>query len=320
MWSSSRTHEPLVTREIFLAAQQVAKVRERSRSGSSPNAAHPNTRRTYPLRSFVFCSICGRRMYGKVRNGYAYMFCQPRAEYRPAGHPRTHWVREKYLLDGVLDFFARRIIGPDWRAHLAAALDRLDKRTAKDQRSRLAAARRAVADVDARRARLVRTLEFAEIPDDELIRHIRARATSLAAEHSSKLTELKQLERADLASPRPELLDALPFAAVDLAMALEPILRHLFEAFRLEVCYDRRLNTATCRVTVAAESIARLRQAAERVLQHPPDGAGSHVPICVVPPEGLEPPTRGLGIRRQVYSRELRDPSLELQPSSGTNL
>jgi len=39
-----------------------------------------------------------------------------------------------------------------------------------------------------------------------------------------------------------------------------------------------------------------------------------------VPPEGLEPPTRGLGIRRQVYSAELRDPSLELQPSSGTNL
>ncbi|HKA10116.1 MAG TPA: hypothetical protein VKI99_06575 [Candidatus Dormibacteraeota bacterium] len=57
-------------------------------------------------------------------------------------------------------------------------------------------------------------------------------------------------------------------------MAPEPILRHLFEAFRLEVCYDRRLNTATCRVTVAAESIAGLRQAAERVLQHPPDGAG----------------------------------------------
>src|SRR5215470_6915343 len=133
--SRSRTHEPLVTREIFLAAQQVAKVRERSRSGSSPNAAHPNTRRTYPLRSFVFCSICGRRMYGKVRNGYAYMSCQPRAEYRPVGHPRTHWVREKYLLDGVLDFFARRIFGPDRRAHLAAALDRLDKRTAKDQGS-----------------------------------------------------------------------------------------------------------------------------------------------------------------------------------------
>jgi len=103
-------------------------------------------------------------------------------------------------------------------------------------------------------------------------------------------------------------------------MAPEPILRHLFEAFRPEVCYDRRLNTATCRVTVAAESIQGLRQAAERVLQHPPDGAGSPVPICLVPPEGLEPPTRGLGIRRHVYSGELRDPSPELQPSSGTNL
>ena len=72
-------------------------------------------------------------------------------------------------------------------------------------------------------------------------------------------------------------------------------MRHLFEAFRLEVWYDRRLNTATCRVTVAGDLIAGQRQAAERVLQHPPDGEGFHVPICVVPPEGLEPPTRGLG-------------------------
>ena len=73
MWSSSPTHEPLVTREIFLAAQQVAKVRERSRSGTSANTAHPNTRRTYPLRSFVFRGICGR---GRVRHGYAYMSCR----------------------------------------------------------------------------------------------------------------------------------------------------------------------------------------------------------------------------------------------------
>src|SRR5262249_55822983 len=35
-----------------------------------------------------------------------------------------------------------------------------------------------------------------------------------------------------------------------------------------------RLNPAPGGVTVAAESIAGLRQAAERVLQHPPDGAG----------------------------------------------
>jgi len=60
-----------------------------------------------------------------------------------------------------------------------------------------------VADVDARRARLVRTLEFAEIPDDELIRNIRARATSLAAENSSKLTELKQVEKGRSGEPSP---------------------------------------------------------------------------------------------------------------------
>jgi hypothetical protein len=39
-----------------------------------------------------------------------------------------------------------------------------------------------------------------------------------------------------------------------------------------------------------------------------------------VPPEGLEPPTRGLGIRRQVYLSERQDPTPEFQPGSGTNL
>ena len=64
VWSARPSHEPLVTKEVFVAAQQVAEHRERSRSGSGPNTAHPATARSYPLRSYLFCDLCGRRRRG----------------------------------------------------------------------------------------------------------------------------------------------------------------------------------------------------------------------------------------------------------------
>lgn len=49
VWSPHLTHEPLVTKELFQSVSPIGKIRERSRSGAGPNA-HPQTRRTYPLR------------------------------------------------------------------------------------------------------------------------------------------------------------------------------------------------------------------------------------------------------------------------------
>jgi hypothetical protein len=61
VWSSRPTHEPLVTRDLFEAATTIGRFRQGSRSGAAPNR-RPATPRTYALRSYLFCSTCGRRL------------------------------------------------------------------------------------------------------------------------------------------------------------------------------------------------------------------------------------------------------------------
>ena len=51
--SDQPTHEPIVTRAMFDAAASVGKTEERSRDGQRANVRHPDTKRSYVLRSFV---------------------------------------------------------------------------------------------------------------------------------------------------------------------------------------------------------------------------------------------------------------------------
>lgn len=66
VWSPELTHEPIVTMEIYRAAGGAARVRKGSRNGSGSNTRHPDTCRSYVLRSFVVCTLCGNRMLGKT--------------------------------------------------------------------------------------------------------------------------------------------------------------------------------------------------------------------------------------------------------------
>lgn len=78
VWSAEPTHEPLVPRETFEAAGTVSKRAQGSRKGARKNK-HPATRRGYYLRSFVFCELCSRRMFGKTIRNTPYYSCQPRS-------------------------------------------------------------------------------------------------------------------------------------------------------------------------------------------------------------------------------------------------
>ena len=121
VWSPVPTHEPLVTREMFDGAAAVAQPRQGSRNEPGANA-HPQTKRSYLLRSFVICELCGRRMFGKTKKDHAYYSCQPglnlgsAAERYCPEHPPTVWVREDALLDGVASFFAAHLRSPPRRA------------------------------------------------------------------------------------------------------------------------------------------------------------------------------------------------------------
>jgi len=77
VWSPEPTHQALVDLETFIQAQQVAAHRFGSRTNPGPSR-HPETKRAYPLRTYLFCHACGRRMFGKTRRQTAYYACAPK--------------------------------------------------------------------------------------------------------------------------------------------------------------------------------------------------------------------------------------------------
>jgi site-specific DNA recombinase len=149
-----------VSRELFAAAQQVAPQRRGSRSGAGLNR-HPQTHRSYPLRSLFTCELCGRRMRGKLRRksrrDYVYYACEPPrsvgrqvAAQRQPEHPASVLVRGDLLLRGVLEFFALRVFSPERRALLAQDLPNVARGEVAAWQARVAALRRTVADLQGR--------------------------------------------------------------------------------------------------------------------------------------------------------------------------
>jgi site-specific DNA recombinase len=82
------------------------------------------------LRSYLFCEICDRRMFGKTRRNAPYNACQPSPGYRPRAHPISLGVREEHLLNGITQFFAERVLGPTAHPPVRGGLGRRRSRAA----------------------------------------------------------------------------------------------------------------------------------------------------------------------------------------------
>ncbi|WP_253874757.1 recombinase family protein [Actinomadura rupiterrae] len=266
VWSDKPTHPALVSLDIFIAAQEVAKVRERSRSAAGANSAHPSTRRVYRLRSFLTCAMCGRRMFGKTRRDHAFYACAPDPQHIPEGHPKSIWISEAPLIDGVAEFFATNIFGPHRRARLNNLLLEADNQAARDHQEKISAVRRTIDDLDARQRRLVHSLELTDDPPAALIRNIKTRSQELTTDREAKQAELAELEAALPPRHSPELLDALPAGPVDISLLPDEITRKLFDVFRLEVSFDKRTRIAHCRVTLAGTTIEDQARVAHEVM------------------------------------------------------
>jgi hypothetical protein len=126
VWSAMPTHEPLVTREIFEAASTVARFRKGSRSDATLRR-HPETKRTYALRSYLRCDICGRRAWRHTVRTCTYYRCSP----DPKNHAHQPWydthpahvvVREDELTAPLQRFFAQRVFGDGRELLLARAI------------------------------------------------------------------------------------------------------------------------------------------------------------------------------------------------------
>jgi len=303
IWSPEPTHPAIVSRELFAQAQLVGARHAGSRDGDGPNLAHPQTKRAYLLRSMVTCAACGRRMRGRVvqQRRYTYYTCRPadarspRAAARWPDHPPSINVREDYLLDGILAFFAESVFHPQRRERLAAQLDSVDAHAVEAAVQQRASIQRAISDLDARLKRLVHTLELDQALDDPdggaAFTHVRERLGELQRQRDAKAAELAAMD--DQATQPADvdaaaLLDALPASTDALADVPAPLLRQLFTAFQLEIRYDKHTNTATLQVTLHEERLDDLQAVAQAVInpqrsQSQDQAADADPPVALAP-------------------------------------
>jgi site-specific DNA recombinase len=254
VWSTEKTHPSLVDLETYVQAQLVAQRRERSRTASENR--DPHAKRTYKLRSYLFCVLCGRRLYGKTKRARAYYVCAPKKAWVPEAHPQsTYWVREDSLVDGLTAFLGNHVFGRYRRELLDASLRTIDANAQRDRRTMIAALRRSIADAEAKSKRLVRSLEVTDDVDQEFIRDINERRAELRSQRETLERQLVEAEDEVRRAPNPALLDYLPVTAVDLAEMPDELSRRLFEALRLEIRYDYPTRIATCRVTLLGDTI-----------------------------------------------------------------
>jgi site-specific DNA recombinase len=284
VWSELPTHEPLVPRDLFKAAAGISGWRQGSRTTTGENRGHPQAKRTYVLRSFVFCEICDKRMFGKSRHGVSYYACQPdrnigqAAEDRFPGHGSV-WIREDDLLKGLSGFLAQRIFGPERRELLAQDLVETDTRTETDRVERIHSLRKTLTDIRARGERLMLQLETQDDPDGTLFARVRDRVTGLAREERQLQEELRALEAEVAAIPRvePALLDSLPTTPIDLSGVPDPVLRPFFESLRLRIRYDRRTHRAIGYVTLDEAAVSVMTTLVSVINGNEPEIGRSHV-------------------------------------------
>ena len=220
IWTPEPTHEALVTKDVWDAAQKMG-----MRHGNARDPETPTTRpgRRYPLRSRLFCSICHRRMSGTARTTTARTLVYYRCPHDPGirrhvaaypDHPHV-WVREEPLTAAMARFFAERVFGPDRAALLKTIIPATAAAQAARNTARAETLRKKLAKIDVAETALITELETPADPGDPaaqaLRNRIRARFTELYTERTSIQTSLTALE-APVTEPHddPTLLDELP--------------------------------------------------------------------------------------------------------------
>ncbi len=275
IWSPEPTHEPLITRDMWTAVQEIAAARQGSRM--SGKNSHPATRRTYVLRYYVHHGQCAKRMFGKTRKGLAYYSCQPQLDRvgdpsAYADHPRTVYVREDKLLDCVEAFFNQRVFGRDRTTLLRHQLRGHDSSDRHDIEQRIAAIEKTITDITRRQNNLLDERETRTITDGDEIadawaERLRRRFTDLETDRRTKQTELDTLrERAAREQPhQPDLIEQLPTLTLQLINAPDTLQRDLYAAFGLKVVYDHDTRHVTIHATLTTETLPSITHATSAI-------------------------------------------------------
>ncbi len=281
------THLALVNDETFEAAQQRFSTR-----GRGNGSAH--AKRSYTLSGMVRC--CSGHgplsMQGKARKGRRYYVCGYSTTYGDEAALEAHAgvkaisAREDRLVPLVLRFFEQRVFGP-------LRLERLEKQLRAQARSertngKLAGTRlrKQIAEIDRKIKAQVQALEKGIEPElvSERIAELRADKEALAEALAEVGADREEVEDEELA----EQLERVPDLSAALAEATPAVQRQVFEAFDLQIAYDkvgRRIEisaTVSEAVAKAFENTKALQKEGSVVV--PRDIAGA----------GFEPATFGL--------------------------
>lgn len=246
-------HEALVSDELFALAQQRFAERSRRTNGRS------NGQATYLLAGMVRC-CSGHQplaMYGRKRKEHTYMTCDYGRSYgkeaadQIPGHGQWLYLREDVLLPLVEDFFAQRIFGPMRLDKLERQL-RAHARTARrhdDQQQRDLT--KQITDIDARISRLIDALEGGL---DAVEVRRRLRALQEAKETAEvELRAISPVEPGSTALEAAELLERIPDLSAALRAASPGVKRQMFDAFGLQITYDKARQHIDITATISEQ-------------------------------------------------------------------
>jgi site-specific DNA recombinase len=266
IWSPEPAHPAIITRQVWDTAQGIGA--DHSSTRDEPGmASHPAARRSYLLRSRCRCRDCKRRMAGRLvrpypgHPGYVYYDCphnpkNPRHVAAAPDHPRTVRVREDNLLQVIREFFATHVFGPDRAAMLAARLPATAAEDTARREKETGRLHKRLRKIDAAENAHAREIEnLASLPQNSpaitaLRSRIIARFTELETERTEINERLAALGRASVQQDEPGLLDALPMLGDALPGLPTSIQARLFQAFGLELIYNKPDHQVTIYATI----------------------------------------------------------------------
>ena len=154
VWSDHDTHAPLVSPEVFDAAQAVFAGAQRS------PVRRERTQYPYLLSGRMSCAVCGRKMQGAWNHGRPYYRCLFPAEYAvtPDRHAKSVYVREDAVTPG-LDAWLGELFDDDHLDRTCAALAEASQLPDDDRETVDLDLRRRLKDCETKLARYREVLE-----------------------------------------------------------------------------------------------------------------------------------------------------------------
>jgi DNA invertase Pin-like site-specific DNA recombinase len=262
VWTPAPSHPAIITREVYDQAQQVTATRA-SMSAVPGAPAHPLARRSYELRSRIRCRLCKRRMHGTTRTAGTYYICphdvsDPRHAAAVPNHPKTITLREDHAITLIKEFFATRVFGPDRAAMLAENLPANAAAEAAQRHKQAQRLRKHLRRIETAQDSQVRELDEPADPSDPGARawraRIRQRFTELEAERTQAAGQLAALETPADDAGDASLLDMLPIAPALLDEAPARLRLALYQAFGIELLYNKEANQVTIYATITTST------------------------------------------------------------------